>query len=259
MKPIKHDCVTASLTRNALLLGACLGSLVLGTQIIAKQIPDENLNPKPPISPTTIPAGSSYFEFDLESARPGKAVEQPELILPVKNPYAVRIETTANVDIPAAIKELESITSGVITGMVYDVTGHKDEPGKPWNVTKWLALQGITLDYHQPLSKANVYLAQYTPVISGTPSDITQYRLLTVIDVADIQALMTQAWDKTMARNRLTEYLMIVGILVTLLLTSRGNQAMTARDTRRSSRILFNSAVILSSCAALAIAAMSLA
>nr|MCS5582270.1 hypothetical protein [Pseudomonadales bacterium] len=65
--------------------------------------------------------------------------------------------------------------------------------------------------------------------------------------------------DKTMARNRLTEYLMIVGILVTLLLTSRGNQTMTARDTRRSSRILFNSAVILSSCAALAYAAMSLA
>jgi len=251
MKPIKHDGVIASYTRYALILAACLGSCGLGTPIMAKQIRDENLNQKPPISPTAIPAGSSYFEFDLESASPGKAVEQPELILPVKNPYAVRIETNANVDIPAAIKELESITSGVITGMVYDVTGRADG-------TTLLAEQGITLDYHQPLSQANVYLAQYTPVIGGTPSDITQYRLLTVIDIADLQTTMTQSWDKTIAGNRLTEYLMIVGILVTLLLTSRGNQAMTVRDTRRSSRILFNSVVILSSGAALAYAAMSL-
>ena len=61
-----------------------------------------------------------------------------------------------------------------------------------------------------------------------------------------------------MSGNRLTEYLMMVGILVTLLLTTRVNQAMTARNTRRSSRILINSAVILSGAAALAYATMSL-
>ena len=145
MKRVRHHAIIASCTRYAWLLVICLGCYGPGASILAKQIQDENLNPKPRISPTSIPAGSSYFEFDLESAMPGKAVDQPELVLPVKNPYAVRIETNANIDISGAIKELESLTSGLITGMVYEVTGRADG-------TTILAEQGIQLAIRHPIS-----------------------------------------------------------------------------------------------------------
>ena len=185
-------------------------------------------------NPTSaIPAGSTFYDFDLATEKKGAIVEQPQLVLPINNRYARRIETTAKVEFTTAIIELEQQTTELITTAASDITSD------PLAIEFFYA-QGMNLDPRRSLLKSNVYVAEYTPVVNGQPSDITQYRLFTVVDVSPQHLQMQQAWRDSQILQRLIKFCVVAGATVLTLLVYRGNQIMIAQKTSPTKRLLFN-------------------
>ena len=188
---------------------------------------------KATIMTSAIPAGSTFYDFDLATGKKGAIVEQPQLVLPINNRYARRIETTAKVEFTTAIIELEQQTTELITTAASDITSD------PLAIEFFYA-QGMNLDPRRSLLKSNVYVAEYTPVVNGQPSDITQYRLFTVVDVSPQHLQMQQAWRDSHILQRLIKFCAIAGTTVLTLLVYRGNQIMIVRKTSPTKRLLFN-------------------
>jgi hypothetical protein len=182
---------------------------------------------------STIPAGSTFYDFDLATQEKGAIVEQPQLVLPINNRYARRIETTAKVEFTTAILELEQQTTKLITTAASDITSG------PLAIEFFYA-QGLNLDPRHSLLESHVYVAEYTPVIDGRPSDITQYRLFTVVDVSQQHLQMQQAWRDSHILQRLIKFCAVAGTTVLTLLVFRGNQIMIAQKTSSTKRLLFN-------------------
>jgi hypothetical protein len=199
-----------------------------------------------PINPiSAIPAGSTFYDFDLVMGEKGKIVEQPQLVLPINNRYARRIETTAKVEFTTAIKELEQQTTELITTAANDITSD------PLAI-EFFHSQGMKLDPRHSLLKSNVYVAEYTPVLEGQPSDITQYRLFTVVDVSPQHLQMQQAWRDSHILQRLIKFFAVAGTTVMTLLVFRGNQIMLAQKTSTTKRFVFNITAWTTSVSALA-------
>ena len=199
-----------------------------------------------PINPTSaIPAGSIFYEFDLTTGEKGKVVEQPLLVLPIHNRYARRIETTAKVEFTTAIKELEQQTTKLITTAACDITS---DPV----AIEFFHSQGIKLDPRRSLLKSSIYVAEYTPVIDGQRSDITQYRLFTVVDVSEQHLQMQQTWRDSHILQRLIKFCAVAGATVVTLLVYRGNQIMIVRKTSLTKRLSFNITAWTTSLCALA-------
>ncbi|MFP6588519.1 MAG: hypothetical protein VB814_12770 [Pirellulaceae bacterium] len=188
---------------------------------------------KATIMTSAIPAGSTFYDFDLATQEKGAIVEQPQLVLPINNRYARRIETTAKVEFTTAIIELEQQTTELITTAASDITSD------PLAIEFFYA-QGMNLDPRRSLLKSNVYVAEYTPVVNGQPSDITQYRLFTVVDVSPQHLQMQQAWRDSQILQRLIKFCAVAGTTVLTLLVYRGNQIMIAQKTSPTTRLLFN-------------------
>ena len=194
-----------------------------------------------PTNPTSaIPAGSTFYDFDLVAEEKGAIVEQPKLVLPINNRYARRIETTAKVDFTTAIRELKQQTAKLITAAASDITSD------PLAIN-FFHSEGIPLDPHHSLLKSNVYVAEYTPVIDGHPSDITQYRLFTVVDVSPQHLQMQQAWRDSHILKRLIKFCAVAGTTVVTLLVCRGNQIMIAQKTSTTKRLIFNASAWITS------------
>ncbi len=187
---------------------------------------------KATIMTSAIPAGSTFYDFDLATGKKGALVEQPQLVLPINNRYARRIETTAKVEFTTAIIELEQQTTELITTAASDITSD------PLAIEFFYA-QGMNLDPRRSLLKSNVYVAEYTPVVNGQPSDITQYRLFTVVDVSPQHLQMQQAWRDSHILQRLIKFCAVAGTTVLTLLVYRGNQIMIVRKTSPTKRLLF--------------------
>jgi len=188
---------------------------------------------KPTNSTSAIPPGSTFYDFDLTTGKKGAIVEQPQLVLPINNRYVRRIETTAKVEFTTAIDELERQTTELITTAASDITSD------PMAV-EFFHAQGMELDPRHSLLKSNVYVAEYTPVIEGKPSDITQYRLFTVVDVSTQHLQMQQAWRDSHILQRLIKFFAIAGTTGLTLLVFRGNQIMIAQKTSSTKRLFFN-------------------
>jgi hypothetical protein len=77
-------------------------------------------------------------------------------------------------------------------------------------------------------------------VVNGQPSDITQYRLFTVVDVSPQHLQMQQAWRDSHILQRLIKFCAVAGTTVLTLLVYRGNQIMIAQKTSPTKRLLFN-------------------
>ena len=180
-------------------------------------------------STSAIPPGSTFYDFNLATGEKGAIVEQPQLVLPIDNRYVRRIETTAKVEFTTAIDELEQQTTELITTAANDITSD------PMAI-EFFRAQGMELDPRYSLLKSNVYVAEYTPVIDGKPSDITQYRLFTVVDVSTQHLQMQQAWRDSHILRRLIKFLAVAGTTVLTLLTFRGNQIMISRKTSSTKR-----------------------
>jgi len=183
-------------------------------------------------NPTSaIPAGSTFYDFDLATEKKGAIVEQPQLVLPINNRYARRIETTAKVEFTTAIIELEQLTTELITTAASDITSD------PLAIKSFYD-QGM-MDPRRSLLKSNVYVAEYTPVVKGQPSDITNYRLFTVVDASPQHLQMQQAWHDSHILQRLIQFCAVAGTTVLTLLVYRGNQIMIVRKTSLTNRLLF--------------------
>ena len=199
-----------------------------------------------PTNPTSAsPAGSTFYDFNLVTGEKGEIVEQPQLVLPINNRYARRIETTAKVEFTTAIKELEKQTTELITTAANDITL---DP----MALEFFQSQGMKLDPRHSLLQSNVYAAEYTPVVEGQPSDITQYRLFTVVDVSPLHLQMQQAWRDSHILRRLIKFFAVAGTTVVTLLVYRGNQIMTAQKTSTTKRLVFNITAWTASVSALA-------
>jgi len=196
-------------------------------------------------STSAIPPGSTFYDFNLATGEKGAIVEQPQLVLPIDNRYVRRIETTAKVEFTTAIDELEQQTTELITTAANDITSD------PMAI-EFFRAQGMELDPRYSLLKSNVYVAEYTPVIDGKPSDITQYRLFTVVDVSTQHLQMQQAWRDSHILRRLIKFLAVAGTTVLTLLTFRGNQIMISRKTSSTKRLFFNITTWTTSVSALA-------
>ena len=188
---------------------------------------------KPTNSTSAIPPGSTFYDFDLTTGEKGALVEHPQLVLPINNRYVRRIETTAKVEFTSAIDELEQQTTELITTAASDITSD------PMAI-EFFHAQGMELDPRHSLLESNVYVAEYTPVIDGRPSDITQYRLFTVVDVSTQHTQMQQAWRDSHILQRLIKFFAVAGTTVLTLLVFRGNQIMIAQKTSSTKRLLFN-------------------
>ena len=187
-----------------------------------------------PTNPTSaIPPGSIFYDFDLTTGEKGEVVEQPLLVLPINNRYARRIETTAKVEFTTAIKDLEQQTTKLITTAACDITS---DPV----AIEFFHSQGIKLDPRRSLLKSRIYVAEYTPVIDGQRSDITQYRLFTVVDVSEQHLQMQQTWRDSHILQRLIKFCAVAGATVVTLLVYRGNQIMIVRKTSLTKRLSFN-------------------
>ena len=187
-----------------------------------------------PTNPTSaIPAGSTFYDFDLATEKKGEIAEQPQLVLPINTRYARRIETAAKVEFTTAIKELEQQTTELINIAASDITSD------PMAI-EFFHSQGMKLDPRRSLLESNVYVAEYTPVVDGQPSDITQYRLFTVVDVSAQHAQMQQAWRDSNILQQLIKFCAIAGTTVVTLLVYRGNQIMIVRKTSLTKRLFFN-------------------
>jgi hypothetical protein len=196
-------------------------------------------------SPSAIPPGSTFYDFDLATGEKGAIVEQPQLVLPINNRYVRRIETTAKVEFATAIYELEQQTTELITTAASDITSD------PMAI-EFFHAQGMELDPRYSLLKSNVYVAEYTPVIDGKPSDITQYRLFTVVDVSTQHLQMQQVWRDFHILQRLIKFFAVAGTTVLTLLVFRGNQIMITQKTSSTKRFFFNITTWTTSVSALA-------
>lgn len=200
---------------------------------------------KPTTSTSSIPPGSTFYDFDLATGKKGAIVEQPQLVLPINNRYVRRIETSAKVEFATAIDELEQQTTELISTAATDITSD------PLAI-EFFHRQAIELDPRHSLLKSNVYVAEYTPVIDGRPSDITQYRLFTVVDVSTQHTQMQQAWRDSHILQRLIKFFAVAGTTVLTLLVFRGNQIMIAQKTSSTKRLFFNITTWATSVSALA-------
>ena len=236
---------------NAALASPILLALVL---VVTSLAPAPNLTDshralterrKPTIAISAIPPGSIFYDFDLATEKKGGIVEQPQLVLPINNRYVRRIETTAKVEFTTAIKELEQQTTKFITTTASDITSDS-------GALEFFQSQGMKLDPRSSLLKSNVYVAEYTPEIDGQPSDITQYRLFTVVDVSEQHLQMQQAWRDSHVLKRLIKFCAIAGTTVLTLLVYRSNQIMVVRKTSPAKRFVFNTTTWATSVSALA-------
>ena len=224
---------------NAALASPILLALVL---VVTSLAPAPNLTDshralterrKPTIAISAIPPGSIFYDFDLATEKKGEIVEQPQLVLPINNRYVRRIETTAKVEFTTAIKDLEQQTTKLITTAACDITS---DPV----AIEFFHSQEIKLDPRRSLLKSSIYVAEYTPVIDGQRSDITQYRLFTVVDVSEQHLQMQQTWRDSHILQRLIKFCAVAGATVVTLLVCRGNQIMIVRKTSLTKRLSFN-------------------
>ena len=182
--------------------------------------------------PSAIPPGSNVYDFDLATKKKGALVEDVKDEKWSTKRYARRIETTAKVEFTTAIIELEQQTTELITTAASDITSD------PLAI-EFFHSQGMKLDNPRSFWEYNVYVAEYTPVVNGQPSDITQYRLFTYVDVSPQHLQMQQAWRDSHILQRLIKFCAIAGTTVLTLLVYRGNQIMIVRKTSPTKRLLF--------------------
>lgn len=242
-------------SKNKLAIAALVSPLLLALVLVVTSLaPAPNFTDgssaitdrRIPINPiSAIPAGSTFYDFDLVTEKKGEIVEQPQLLLPINKRYARRIETTAKVEFTTAIKELEQQTIKLITTAASGITS---DPA----AIEFFHSQGIKLDPRHSLLKSSIYVAEYTPVVDDQPSDITQYRLFTVVDVSEQHLQMQQAWRDSHILRRLIKFCAVAGTIVVTLLVYRGNQIMIAGKTALTKRLLFNTTAWTTSVSALA-------
>jgi len=193
-----------------------------------------------------------FFRFDMENQQKGASIDQPELVLPNGNSYAMRIESDLAVDIPAASEKFLDEVDVAINRVIEEVTGGHLE-GR-----KILYQKGLEIDPLEIAQSSDVFLQQHTPIIGGEPSKISNYHLIAVIDLKPLQSQMQQMWNEVMLGERLVQYIMIASIVLIILFLFRGNQVMRHRDTNRTIRIVVNMSILTATLLALGVIATML-
>ncbi len=193
-----------------------------------------------------------YYPFDLEKNTKGNSVEQPELVLPTGNAYALRIESDLSIDLPSVEASFLAKVDAAVNSIIDEVTGNHI------NGRSLLEERGLQIDLVELVAPSDVYLQEHTPILSGQPSNITNYHLIAIVDLKPLQAEMKQLWREVMLGERLVQYIMIASVVLIILFLFRGNQVMRSRDTNRAIRLTVNSAILIATIAALAGIAMML-
>lgn len=190
-----------------------------------------------------------FSRFDVESKTKVGIVNQPELILPNGNSYAVRIESDLSVDISGVTKNFLGKIDNAINGVIDEVTGgHLD--GRVL-----LEQRGLQLDPLTIAKSSDVFLQQHTPILGGKASNITNYHLIAIIDLKPIQAEISHRWGEVVLGERLVQYIMIASVVLIVLFVLRGNQVMRTRDTNPSIRIVINVAILIATLTGLGVIA----
>ena len=223
--------------------------LVLLLSLSTLAVAQESVRVKSDTSQTNSP---KYYQFDLEKNRKGSLIEQPELVLPTGNAYALRIESDLSVDLPGVKTSFLSKVDAAVNNIINEVTGNH------LNGRKLLEERGLQIDLIELVAPSDTYLQEHTPILAGQPSNITNYHLIAIVDFKPLQAEMKQLWREVMLGDRLVQYIMIASIVLIILFLFRGNQVMRSRDTNRTIRLIVNSAILIATIAALAGVAMML-
>ncbi|MBA63479.1 MAG: hypothetical protein CMJ76_14070 [Planctomycetaceae bacterium] len=188
-----------------------------------------------------------FFQFDLKSKSKRQAIQQPELILPNGNSYAVRIESDLSVDISGVTENFIAKVDAAIGDIIDSVTGdHID--GRVL-----LEQRGFKFDPLYIANSNDIFLQQYTPIIGGQSSNITNYHLIAIVDFKPMQTEISHVWGEIMLGERLIQYIMIASIVLIILFTLRGNQVMRNRDTHPTIRIFINVVILVTILVSLAV------
>ena len=195
---------------------------------------------------------SRYFRFDLETQTKGTATTDPALVLPTGNDYAFRIESEMSVDLPGVRDSFLMKIDAAINRIIAETTeGHV--AGRELLVDK-----GLKIDLLEIAAPSDIYLEEHTPILSGRPSDITNYHLIAIVDLKPLQAEIEQRWREVFLGERLVQYIMIASVVLILLFLLRGNQVMRSRETVRTVQIVVNAVILLATLAALSVIATML-
>ena len=113
-----------------------------------------------------------FFKFDLKNRAIGSVVKQPELVLPNGNSYAQRVESDLSIDIPGVTENFLVKVDAAIDSVITDVTNN------PLDGRTLLEQKGLKIDPLAIASSSDVFLQQYTPIVGGQSSNITNYHLV---------------------------------------------------------------------------------
>lgn len=193
-----------------------------------------------------------FFKFDLKNEAIGSVVKQPELVLPNGNSYALRIESDLSIDIPGVTENFIAKVDAAIDSVIAEVTN------SPLDGRTLLEQKGLNIDPLAIASSSDVFLQQYTPIVGGQSSNITNYHLVAIIDLKPLQAEMHYLWGEVLLGERLIQYIMIASVVLIILFLLRGNQVMRSRNTHRPTRIIINVIILVTTITTLAIIATML-
>ena len=193
-----------------------------------------------------------FFKFDLKNEAIGSVVKQPELVLPNGNSYALRIESDLSIDIPGVTENFIAKVDAAIDSVIAEVTN------SPLDGRTLLEQKGLNIDPLAIASSSDVFLQQYTPIVGGQSSNITNYHLVAIIDLKPLQAEMNYLWGEVLLGERLIQYIMIASVVLIILFLLRGNQVMRSRNTHRPIRIIINVIILITTLTTLAIIATML-
>ena len=193
-----------------------------------------------------------FFKFDLKNEAIGSVVKQPELVLPNGNSYALRIESDLSIDIPGVTENFIAKVDAAIDSVIAEVTN------SPRDGRTLLEQKGLNIDPLAIANSSDVFLQQYTPIVAGQSSNITNYHLVAIVDLKPLQAEMNYLWGEVLLGERLIQYLMIASVVLIILFLLRGNQVMRSRNTHRPTRIIINVIILVTTLTTLAIIATML-